>query len=136
MLEIRWQPTPKELRVFSALLIPFGALVAALMFRRVGNPSLSWAIVGTSSLIGTIGCLWPALVRPVYVGWMIAVFPIGWTVSHLVLAAIFYLVFTPIGCLLRWSGRDSMQRRWDRNATTYWETRRAVRPPADYFRQF
>ena len=116
MLEIRWQPTRKDLRVFSALLIAFGGVVAAMLYRRIGNANLSWAIAGTGLVVGTLGCLWPSLARPVYVGWMIAVFPIGWTVSHLVLAAIYYFVFTPIGWLLRWSGRDAMQRRLDRVA--------------------
>jgi hypothetical protein len=67
---------------------------------------------------------------------MLAVFPIGWVVSHVVFAAVYYLVFTPIGWLLRASGHDPMERQWDRAAMTYWK-RRGEAPEAErYFRQF
>ena len=46
--------------------------------------------------VGGIGLAWPAAVRPIYTGWMIAAFPIGWTISKIVLGGMFYLVFTPL----------------------------------------
>ena len=42
----------------------------------------------------------PPLRRWNYFGWLSAAFPIGWTLSHLALAATYYLVLTPIGVLL------------------------------------
>ena len=74
--------------------------------------------------------------RGVYVVWMAAVFPIGWLVSHLLLAAIYYLVITPIGIMMRVCGYDPMQRRWDRQATTYWKPRRDTDDPKRYFKQY
>ena len=42
----------------------------------------------------------PALRRPIYLGWLHAVSPIGWTVSHLLLAAMYYLLIYAIGLVL------------------------------------
>ena len=80
--------------------------------------------------------MWPPLLRPVYQLWMLAVYPIGWTVSHIVMALLFYLVFTPVGLIMRACGRDPMQRKFDRQATTYWQRRPPEQDKRRYFRQF
>ena len=41
-----------------------------------------------------------------FLGWMYAAFPIGWTISHLLLLAVYYFVLTPVGLALRLTGRD------------------------------
>jgi hypothetical protein len=67
---------------------------------------------------------------------MVLAFPIGWTVSHLLLGSIFYGVITPIGLLLRASGHDPMMRKFDRNASSYWIDHRTGGDPTSYLRQF
>ncbi|MEX0979180.1 MAG: SxtJ family membrane protein, partial [Pirellulales bacterium] len=69
-------------------------------------------------------------------GWMWAAFPIGWLVSHLLIAAIYFLLITPIALVMRAVGRDPLSRRFDRAAKTYWVPRRQDSDPARYFRQF
>jgi hypothetical protein len=64
------------------------------------------------------------------------VFPIGWTVSHLLLAAIYYLAIAPIGVIMRVCGYDPMQRRFDRNAETYWKRRQDRDDTKRYFKQY
>ncbi len=48
--------------------------------------------------------------RWVYIGWMILAFPIGWTVSQVMLAVMFFGLFTPIGLVFRLIGRDPLHR--------------------------
>lgn len=60
-------------------------------------------------------------------------FPIGFVLSHVLMAAIFYLVVTPIGLVFRLIGRDAMQRRFDGDLGSYWRQRGPQRPPASYF---
>jgi hypothetical protein len=67
---------------------------------------------------------------------MLAALPIGWTISHLVLGAVYYLVLTPIGLVMRLLGRDPMQRRFDRSAKSYWIERTPRTDPSRHFRQF
>jgi hypothetical protein len=87
-------------------------------------------------LVAVVVWIAPAAGKKLYVGWMLAAQPIGWTISHLVLAAVYYLVLTPIGLLMRLFGRDPMQRHFDRSATSYWVKRPTEADPSRHFRQF
>ena len=62
--------------------------------------------------------------------------PIGWTVSHLLLLAIFYFLVTPVGLLMRGFGYDAMCSRFDRSAKSYWLKHDPGSDPARYFKQF
>lgn len=62
--------------------------------------------------------------------------PIGFVVSHLLMALIFFLVMTPIGLVFRVLGRDSMHRRWDPAAGSYWLERPPPRRAASYFKLY
>jgi hypothetical protein len=94
-------------------------------------------LLGAVGLLGALA-IWlvPALGRRLYVGWMLAAAPVGWTISHLVLGAVFFLVLFPIGLVMRLAGRDPMHRKFDRNARSYWIRRDGRPEPARYFRQF
>jgi hypothetical protein len=67
---------------------------------------------------------------------MVAAFPIGWVLSHVLLAIVYYGVFTPIGRVMRMRGRDPMQRRFDSQTESYWVPRNSEKSAQDYFRQF
>lgn len=136
LVDINWSPSRKDLRVFSLLLIVFGAVVGALLRFKYGSAEFAMAILIVTGAVGVIGALAPPLVRPVYVVWMAAALPIGWTVSHLMMASVFYLVVTPIGLMMSLCGRDPMQRRIDRGAKTYWLTKPVNLDIKRYFRQF
>ena len=67
-------------------------------------------IMGLAALaIGLLGLIRPAAIRPIYVGWMVLAFPIGWTVSQLMLAVMFFGLFMPIGLVFRVLGRDPLE---------------------------
>ncbi len=136
LVDINWNPSKKELRVFSLLLIAFGVIVAFVLSRRLDSTTPSLAVVSATSLIGLVGLIGPSLVRPIYVVWMALAFPIGWTVSHLMMAAVYYLVLTPIGLTMRLFGHDPMQRKIDREAKTYWQPRSPRTDVKSYFRQY
>jgi hypothetical protein len=113
----------------------FGASSAATA--AVGGWSVAW-ILWAVGAVGALG-IWavPALGRRIYVGWMLAAAPIGWTISHLVLSIVYYGVLTPIGLLMRLFGRDPMQRRMDRSGSgSYWIERSKKSESWRYFRQF
>ncbi len=136
LVDINWNPSRKELRVFSMLLIGFGIVVAAVLYRRLESSTpASLTLLGTG-MVGLVGLVGPSLVRPVYVVWMALAFPIGWTVSHIMMLAVFYLVLTPIGLVMRLCGHDPLQRQVDREAKTYWLTRTSRQDLKSYFRQF
>ena len=58
---------------------------------------------------------------------------LGRIVSPIVLGAIFFGLFTPVGVLMRLCGRDAMCRRRDAAASSYWARRDPPGPPEDSF---
>lgn len=70
-----------------------------------------------------------------YRAWMAAFRPVGWSVSFLLLACVYYAILTPTGLLMRVLGRDPMERTIDRSSTSYWVRRKPVADPRRYFRQ-
>jgi hypothetical protein len=58
--------------------------------------------------------------KPVYTAWMLFAFVLGWINTRVLLGAFFYLVMTPLGLILRWTGKDLLDERIDRSAASYW----------------
>ena len=136
VIEINHNPSPRELRWFGILLVVFAGVVGGLLRWQWDTPVAARVIWGGGAAVGTAYAVIPPARRYVYLGWIYAVFPIGWVVSHVLLALIYYAVFTPIGLLLRLFGHDPMQRTFDRSAATYWIVHRPERDMRRYFRQF
>jgi len=93
------------------------------------------ALLALALVIGPLGLIRPRTIRPIYVGWMVLAFPIGWLVSCILLAIVYYGVFTPIALALGLLGRDALRRR-PRKTGTYWQPKRPVTDVRRYFRQF
>ena len=136
IIEINTNPSRKDLLWFGLLLPVFVAFVGVLVWRRTGSSSAATAVWGVGGAVSALFGLWPASRRRIYVGWMYAVYPIGWTVSHLLLGVIYYGVVTPIGLALRIVGRAPLERRLDRSASSHWVRRAPAGRVERYLRQF
>ena len=101
--------------------------------RAPSATSAALALIG--ALVSTAGLTRPALVRPVYRAALAVTAPIGAIVSRLVLAAIYYLLFTPVAVVFRLIGRDELARRRRPGMPTYWLPKRGAREAKDYLRQ-
>jgi hypothetical protein len=133
--EVTARPSTKTLRQFAGLcLIVFGALAGLRVWRGdTGTTTIAIAAVGGT--IGILGLIAPAAIRYVYTGWMIAAFPIGWTVSRIIVTALFYLVFTPFAVVFKLFGRDALHLKRGTNGT-YWAQSERVDRIESYFGQF
>jgi hypothetical protein len=134
--EIPWSPPPRTLRQFAVLwTIIFGCLAAweGWMYER--EILAGWLAVLAFSF-GPLGMIRPQSIRPIFVGWMILVYPIGWLVSKAVLALLFFGVFWPIGVAFRLSGRDFLNRNYLACTKSYWKPKPAPRGPGSYLRQY
>ena len=137
LLKLNTNPTHRELRQFAAIWLPAAvAVLAWMVWKKLDAPRVAIGMLSVAGVLAVLGCIWPAVVRFVWIAWMVAVFPIGWVVSHLLLAGIYYLVITPIGLALRLFDIDPMERKFDRAAATYWITREPNANKASYFKQF
>ncbi len=128
-------PTLKMLRQFAGLsLVVFGGLAAWRLWH--GQTDLWTYVLGiVAVLVGVTGLIAPAMVRPVYTGWMIVAFPIGWTVSKIALGLMFFLVFMPVGLVFRMTGRDALRLKRTQDGS-YWLAKPAARSGDEYLRQF
>lgn len=133
--DVTARPSEKVLRQFAVLcLIVFGIMGGVALWRQSGLTATA-AIAGAGVLAGLVGVVRPAAIRWVYSAWMIAVFPIGWTISRLMLAGLFYLVFTPVGIVFRLIRRDALCLRRP-EAASLWARKAGATSADQYFRQF
>jgi hypothetical protein len=128
-------PPDRMLRQFAGLsLVIFGGIAAWRWYSGVVDGwTMGWA--AAALLIGGIGLVAPRAIRPIYQGWMVVAFPIGWTVSKVVLGAMLYLVFTPVALAFRLLGRDALKLR-PKQAASYWEPKATAKSGEEYLRQF
>jgi len=136
LVRIDHHPPRWQLAVFGGTwLAVFGTLGFILRWQGV-SPAAGWALWLAAVAVPAIGCVVPGFMRIVYVGMAYLALPIAWVVSCLMLAAVFYLVLTPTGLLMRTLGYDPMNRRFDKQAGSYWIPREGSREVGRYFRQF
>lgn len=132
LVEIDWRPKDRILRQFGGIALVALPLLAWL-WGLTG--AAFWAVAGLGGVCGLLAVLAPRALRLPFLALTVLTFPLGLVMSELVLAIAFYLVFTPIGLLLRLYGRDELQLRLDRESASYWQPKARPAGAASYFRQ-
>lgn len=136
MLPINRHPSARDLRSFGRLWFPlFVALIGTVLWWRFELRTAALVAWGVGALTAVAVVASPAVARRVFVGLLIVTYPIGLVVSTVALAILFYLVFTPIGWVMRLGGRDPLRLR-ARGETTMWQATTADDDPRRAFRQF
>lgn len=145
LVEINFNPDTRTLRQFGVVaFIGFGVLAALAYYERLvfsfGLGDTRVTVTTVFAVIGSIALLFsliaPKANRVLFVGLTVLAFPIGFVLSYVIMGTLFFLIIGPIAVLFRLFGRDSMHRRYDPNAPTYWQ---AAKPPRDsdsYFHQY
>ena len=137
VIEINTDPTRRQLNQFGFIWLGFLVLFGVIAHFKFGSPLAARWLWVAAVVVPIVGWLVPAFMRLVFLGMSYLAWPIGYVVSHVVLAVVYYLVLTPIGLLTKIFGYDSMKKRFDPEAESYWIERspEAV-DPKHYFRQF
>jgi hypothetical protein len=137
IIRIDRNPSRRTLSHFGIAWLVFVAAFGAVVWWREGWLAAAVALWSTAVVVPVIGWIDPRFMRIVYLGMSYAAWPVGFVVSHVILAAVYYLVLTPVGLAMRLLGHDPMSRRFDAGAATYWiERPRGPVDPRRYFRQF
>jgi hypothetical protein len=134
--DIPRDPAPRTLRQFGGLWLLFFGAVAYRCAVRDHNPALAIAFALLATAGGLAALVRPQLLRPIFVGWLMLAFPIGWTVSRCFLAILFYGVLTPLAFAFRWTGRDMLGLRKAAERKSYWEAKPSPTDLASYLRQY
>jgi hypothetical protein len=131
----RIQGTREEVRKFGYLFAAVLSIIALYTLYR-GTSHWLW-FLGAAVVFLVAGLAAYPVLRPVYIGWMTFAFVLGWINTRILLGLMFFLVFTPIGLLLRLTGKDLLDQRIDRSAKSYWVKReRKEFDPKRYERLF
>ena len=146
LIAVNWKPDRSQLRWFGLFcVIGFGGIGTFIFFKQglfgfdfAETTALTTARVlwGLAGACGFLALVLPVALRPLYVVLTAISLPIGFVLSHVLMALVFYGLLTPVGLFFRLTGRDPLERKFDRSATTYWVPRETVKDVTRYYRQF
>lgn len=133
-MKLKLKENPREWQKFAAVLCVLLGMASYVGFRKglLPRPGLS----GVAALIGAIlvsSWCFPRAYRGVYRTGMTISFHVGQIMGKVILTALFLLLITPLGWVLRCFGKDLLQLRRRPAATTYWQPARDGR---DFERMF
>ena len=110
----------KSLRKFGLSVGAVFCLLALWMFLKNHFP-LALSILGIVGVLLMVMALTiPKALKEIYKVWMGMAFAIGWVVSRIILAILFFLVVTPIGFIAQLFGKEFMDIRKNKRRNTYW----------------
>jgi hypothetical protein len=116
--------TKRTLRQFGLMVGGVFLLIGLWPFVWRQEPVRLWAVV-PGSLLAVAGLVVPTVLKQVYQGWMWVGHIMGWVNTRIILGVLFYGVVTPMGMVMKLTGRDPMRREFEPDALTY----RVVRQP-------
>ena len=124
--------TKKQLREFGLTVGAVFGLIGAFLFWK-GREHAVYFLAAAAFLMLS-GLVFPAALKPLQKLWMTLALLMGWVMSRVILAVLFFLVVTPIALVLRVSGKDLLDTRGE-SRVSYWR-KRMPRPKEDYEKQF
>jgi len=119
----------KELRKFGIT----AGIIVALLFGLVMPWIFSRPIPGWPWAVSFVLIVWaliaPGTLKIVYKIWMRIGLALGWVNTKIILGIVFYLVFTPMGILMRIFRKDPMRRNMDGKVASY--RCASIKPPKE-----
>ena len=132
---VNWRPDKRDLRSFAiAMLVGFTVLSSLSSWRHHGIGRSQIVLLGVGLGL-SIAALIPGLGRFAYLTVYVPTSFIGHFVSKIVLFFIFFLVFVPIGALLRLLGKDLLRVRCAKPRAV-WTTVVSAKGASRYYQQF
>ncbi len=116
----------KEFRKFGITIGVFLILVGLVLFLRRSDYAMTVGIIGIAFC--AFGLILPVLLRPFYIIWMSFASVLGFIMTRVILSLVFYLIFTPVGLVLRLLRKDLLNRKIEPDKQSYWE----LRPDKEY----
>ena len=92
--------------------------------------------LGGGAVILTVALVRPGMLGPANRLWLNVGLLLHRVVNPVVMAAMFYIVLTPLAVVMRLAGRDSMHRTFDRETASYWIAREPGPAPETMKNQF
>jgi len=132
---VKWFPDRSELRRFAIAMLVGFTLLGTLSVWRHGGVARSSIVLFGLGLALAVAALIPGVGRFAYLAVYVPSSFIGYFVSRLILFIVFFLVFVPIGALLKVLGKDLLRLRPEKPRAV-WNSLNSNRDSNRYYRQF
>ena len=96
-------------------------IIAGFLFWKEKEPFQIFLTIGIALFLTAITI--PVILKPVYWIWMIFATILGWIMTRVILSLLFYIIFTPIGLIPRFFGKQFLELKWDKSKESYWNFR-------------
>ena len=113
--------TRKELREFGLTIGVVLIVFSGIALWR-GKGSSAYLFIFGLIFAGS-GAAFPAVLKPLQKAWMALSVVLGFFMSRVVLAVLFYGVMTPLGLLTKCLGKDILDQRISKGRASYWHDR-------------
>ena len=129
MITINRHPSRKQLWWFAGLWLPlFGGVMGSSLYWRIHAPRVGIAVWAVTAVATVLSLMSEAVATAVFLALSYATFPIGFVMSWVALAVLYFLVLTPLGLIMRSAGRDPLRLKADNrgdgaNTGSYWTER-------------
>ena len=118
--ELRRLPTgDNDLRKFGITMAIIIGLLTVFTWYRDSAAFPYLLAIAAAFLVG--GLAFARALKPVYYAWMGLAVVLGMIMSTVILALLFFTVFTVIALIFKLQRRDPLDRQYDRGAATYWK---------------
>jgi len=133
----------KNIKIETSDLKKFGLLIGSILF--LGSLYLLWkqqhnyAVAGfiLGVVFAALAFVGPVVLKPLQRAWMAMAVVMGFVMSRIIVAVIFYGMVTPIGLAGRLAGKKFLDLKMDKAAASYWIGRdQAKTEKSAYERQF
>lgn len=121
LVSISWKPSEKELKAFGRSLLIGFSIIGLVLYFYFELPNTAVGIFALGVLAFFLSYFSPRLAMIIYYPWMGISMVMGTIVSTLIVAFIYFVLLTPVGLLFKLIGRDPLSRKFDKDASTYWE---------------
>ncbi|MBN2417639.1 hypothetical protein JXO52_17530 [bacterium] len=110
----------KNLRKFGLFVGGIFLLIGLYMEYRHVVSEWRFVLFGVGAMLMALGAVYPRSLTYVYRFWMGIAFTVGWLVSRVLLAVIFYGIVTPIGLVMKLFGKNPIEGHLDPEAESHW----------------
>jgi hypothetical protein len=121
LVSLNLKPSQKQLKDFGFISLVMCFVIGLALLGLDKIPAIGFMIfclVGVALYV--LSRISVALIKPIYLGMILLTYPIGWVVSHLMMALFYYGIITPVALLFRILTRDPLCRCYEPDADTYW----------------
>lgn len=115
------------------LVVLLAAFAAIALWRGRPERAAIWggAAAASVALVFALPSVWLSIWRV----WMRVAMAISSVITVVILGVCYFLIFTPVGLVMRLAGRDALDASWRRRKDSYWIAREPVDPSLDRYRK-